>query len=111
MSCSADSTRHFSSESVERSIWHTEVETYGNAPVIPPRIKFHVRQIGGLHELHNCSLERMPHMRRGFADAYRLALGVLELERKTAKHLNGLRLQRENVKHSLSTTCASRLCG
>jgi hypothetical protein len=53
--------------------WHPGVGSYYIAPVIPPRINYALRQIGGLHALHNCSLDRLPRMHKDFVDAYRLA--------------------------------------
>jgi len=61
--------------------WHPEVGRYDNAPAIPPQIDYALSQIGGLHALHDCSVEVLPRMHRDFVDAYRLATPKLENRR------------------------------
>jgi hypothetical protein len=56
--------------------WHPAVGCYDNAPPIPPRIGFAVRQIGGLEALHYCSPERLHELRRDFGKAYRLVVSA-----------------------------------
>jgi hypothetical protein len=52
--------------------WHPAVGCYENAPPVPPRIAFALRQIGGLEALHNCPPEQLHYLRKDFAGAYRL---------------------------------------
>ena len=53
--------------------WHPAVGRYDNAPPIPPRIGFALRQIGGLEALHDCAPERLHYLHSDFAKAYSLA--------------------------------------
>jgi hypothetical protein len=57
----------------ETRYWHPDLGTYRNAPAIPPRTAYALRQVGGLPSINNCKLDNLPFMQKNFIEAYRLA--------------------------------------
>jgi hypothetical protein len=53
--------------------WHPDLGHYSNAPTIPSRTSYALRQIGGLQVIFNCRLEHLTFVKKDFIAAYKLA--------------------------------------
>jgi len=67
-----------------RRHWHPDLDAYADAPAIPPRIAYAVRQVGGLRRISMRSYDAEPFMRQDFAEAYRLAPLAAEMRPQLA---------------------------
>ena len=56
-----------------RRHWHPDIGPYPDAPQIPARIDYALRQMGGLRRLNSCLADHLPFMKKDFIEAYRLA--------------------------------------
>jgi hypothetical protein len=61
------------------NFWHPNIGPYKNAPAIPPRIEYAIRQVGGLRRIYTHNYESEPFMRRDFIEALRLAPLAVEM--------------------------------
>ncbi|MGA2904618.1 MAG: hypothetical protein ABSD98_12350 [Candidatus Korobacteraceae bacterium] len=69
--------------------WHPDLGPRRNAPAIPPRIEYAIRQLRGLRRISMRSYESEPFMRREFAEAYRLAPLADEMRPQLAASFEG----------------------
>jgi hypothetical protein len=75
-----------------RRFWHPDIGPHSNAPAIPERIAYAIRQLGGLRRISMRTYESEPFIRKDFADAYRLAPLANEMRPQLAESFEGKEL-------------------
>jgi hypothetical protein len=75
--------------------WHADIGRCPNAPTIPSRIEYAIRQIGGLRKISMRTYESEPFLRKHFAEAYKLAPLANEMRPQLAASFGGKALSGE----------------